>query len=40
MVTAAAFHSHLVLLRIKDLEDKLQSVQLTRNTEQETFRRK
>ncbi|CAK6438643.1 unnamed protein product [Pipistrellus nathusii] len=26
--------------RIKDLEDKLQSVQLTRNTEQETFRRK
>ncbi|XP_014306286.1 coiled-coil domain-containing protein 57 [Myotis lucifugus] len=26
--------------RIKDLEDKLQSLQLTRSTEQETFRRK
>ncbi|XP_015415375.1 PREDICTED: coiled-coil domain-containing protein 57 [Myotis davidii] len=38
--TAAAFHSHVVLLRIKDLEDELQSVQLTRNTEQETFQRK
>lgn len=35
-----AFLQHLVPFRIKELEDKLQSVQLTRKKEEETFRRK
>lgn len=34
------FPTILVLFRIKDLEDRLHSVQLTRQKEEETFRRK